>query len=49
MNEQLRKATMAWSRLRNKYRKDNSAGNAFAYKRQRNLCVKLLRNSEKVF
>ena len=30
-------------------RKDNSAGNLFAYKRQRNICVKLLRKSKKDF
>ena len=30
-------------------RKDNIAGNLFAYKRQRTLCVKLLRKSQKVF
>ena len=35
--------------LLNKYRKDNSAGNLFTYKRQRNLCAKLLRKSKKVF
>ena len=45
----LRKAIMTRTRLLNKYMKDNSAGNLFAYKRQRNLCVKLLRNSKKVF
>ena len=33
----------------NKYRKYNSAGNLFAYKRQRSLCVKLLSKSNKVF
>ena len=40
---------MTLTRLLNKYRKDNSAGNLFAHKRQRNLCVKLLRKSKKVF
>ena len=40
---------MNGTRLLNKCRKDNSAGNPFAYKRQRNLCVKLLRNSKKFF
>ena len=48
MNKQLRKAIMTRTRLLNKYRKDNSAGNLFVYKRQRNLCVKLLRKSKKV-
>ena len=49
MNKQLREAIMTWTGLLNKYRKDNSAGNLFAYKRQRNLCVKLLRKSKKLF
>ena len=49
MNKQLRKAIMTQTRLLNKYRKDNSAGNLFTYKKQRNLCVKLLRKSRKVF
>ena len=49
MNKQLRKAVMTLTCLLNKYRKDNSAGNLFAYKRQRNLSVKLLRKSKKVF
>ena len=40
---------MTRTRLLNKCRKDNSAGNLFAQKRQRNLCVKLLRKSKKVF
>ena len=48
-NKQLRKAIMAQILLLNKYRKDNSARNLFAYKRQRNLCVKLLGKSKKVF
>ena len=33
---------MTQARLLNKYRKDNSAGNLFAYKRQRNLSAKPL-------
>ena len=49
MNQQLRKAIMTRTHLLNKYRKDNSAGSLFAYKRQINLCVKLLRKSKKVF
>ena len=40
---------MTRTRLLNKYRKDNSAENLFTYKRQRNICVKLLRKSKKVF
>ena len=49
MSKQLRKAIMARTRLLNKYRRNNSAGNLFAYKRQRNFCVKLLRKSKKNF
>ena len=49
MNKQLREAIMTRTGLLNKNRKDNSAGNLFAYKRQRNLCVKLLRKSKKLF
>ena len=40
---------MTRTRLLNKYRKDNSAGNLFAYKRQKKICVKLLRKSKKNF
>ena len=46
MSKQLRKAIMTRTRLLNKYRKDSSAGNLFAYKRQINFCVKLLRKSK---
>ena len=49
MNKQLRKKIMTWTRLLNKYRKDDSAGNQFAYKRQRNHCVILLRKSKMFF
>ena len=47
MSKQFRKAIMTRTRLLNKYRKDNNAGNLFAYKRQRNFSVKLLRKSKK--
>ena len=40
---------MTRTRLLDKYRKDNSAENLFAYKRQRNSYVKLLRKSKKNF
>ena len=40
---------MTRTRLLNKYRKNNSPGNLFTYRRQRNLCGKLLRKSKKVF
>ena len=46
MRKNLRKAIMTRTRLLNKYRKDSSAGNLFAYKRQINFCVKLLRKSK---
>ena len=49
MNKQLIKTIITRTRLLNKYRKDNSAGNLFAYKRQRNPCVQLLRKSKNVF
>ena len=49
MSKQLRKAITTRIRLLDKYRKYNSAENLFAYKRQRNLCVKLLRKSKKDF
>ena len=49
MNKQLRKAIMTRTGPLNKYRKDNSAGNLFSYKRQRNLYFILLRKSKKVF
>ena len=49
MSKQLKKAIMTRTHLLNKFRKDNSAGNLFAYKKQRNFCVKLLRKSKKNF
>ena len=49
MNKQLRKVIMTRTRLLNKYSKDNSARNLFAYKRERNLCANFLRKSKKVY
>ena len=49
MSKQLRKAIMTRTRVLNKYRKDNSAGNLFTYRRQKTFCVKLLRKSKKDF
>ena len=49
MSKQLRKTILTRTRLLNKYKKDNSAGNFFAYKRQINFCVKLIRKSKKNF
>ena len=40
---------MTRTHLLNKYRKDNSPGSLFAYKRQKKICVKLLRKSKKNF
>ena len=40
---------MSRTRLLNEYRRNNSAGNLFAYKRQRNFCVNLLRKLKKNF
>ena len=49
INKHLRKAIMTRTCLLNKYRKDNSAKNLFAYITQGNLCAKLLRKSNKFF
>ena len=46
INEEVRKAIVTRTRLLKEYWKDNNAGNIFPYKRQRNLCVKLLRKSK---
>ena len=40
---------MTRTRVLNKYRKDNSTGNLFTYRRQKTFCVKLLRKSKKDF
>ena len=49
MNKLLQKAIMNCSRLLNRYRKEITEGTRSAYKRQRNLCVKLLRKTKKEF
>ena len=49
MNRVLRKATMLRSRLKNRYNKSSTAENWEAFRRQRNLCVKLFRNEKKIF
>ena len=49
MNRVLRKATMLRSRLKNRYNKSSTAENWEAFRRQRNLCVKLFRNEKKNF
>ena len=38
-----------WSRLLNKFSKKNTDQNKWAYKKQRNLCVKLLKRAKKTF
>ena len=49
MTNDLRKAIMNRSRLFNKFKKDNSEQNKWAYKKQRNLCVKLLKKAKRTF
>ena len=46
MTKALRKAIMRRTRLRNKYNKERTDVNRKAYKRQRNLCLKLLREAK---
>ena len=48
MTNDLRKAIMNRSRL-NKFRNENTEQNKWAYKKQRNLCVKLLKRVKKTF
>ena len=49
MNKTLAKAIMVRSRLRNKYLKLKTCESRDAYKKQRNLCVTLLRETKKIF
>ena len=49
MTNDLRKAIMNRSRLLNKFRKKNTDQNKWAYKKQRNLCLKLLKRAKKTF
>ena len=49
MNKILQKAIMNRSRLLNRRRKKSVEATRFAYKRQRNFCVKLLRKTKKEF
>ena len=46
MTKELRKAHMKRTMLLNKYRKNGNAENESAYKRQRNLCTKLLKSTK---
>ena len=49
MNRTIKKAIMKRSRLRNKFLKNPTNENNLNYKRQRNLCVTLLRNEKRIF
>ena len=49
MNRTIKKAIMKRSRLRNKFLKNPTDENNLNYKRQRNLCVTLLRNEKRIF
>ena len=49
MTNDLLKAIMNRSHLLNKFRKKNTNQNKWAYKKQRNLCLKLLKRSKKTF
>ena len=49
MTNDLRKAIMNRSRLLNKFRNENTEQNKWVYKKQRNLCVKLLKRAKKTF
>ena len=47
MTKTLRKAIMKRSKLRNKFNKERNIENWSEYKRQRNLCSNLLKESKK--
>ena len=49
MNKALRKAIMTRSRLNNKFNKNNSAKNVNIYKKRRNFCLKLLRQTKEKY
>ena len=49
MNKALIKAIMNRSRLKNKFHKNNSAKKWNSYKKQRNFCLKLLRQSKEKY
>ena len=49
MNKILQKAIMNHSSLLNRYRKEKTEETRSAYKRQKNLFLKLLRNTKKEF
>ena len=47
MNNGISKAIMTRTRLRNRFLKNRSNGNRDLFRKQRNLCVSLLRKSKK--
>ena len=49
MNRTLRKVVMASSKLKMRYNLDRATNNFENYKKQRNICVNLLRKSEKQY
>ena len=49
VNKNLRKAIMTRSRLLNKFRQDRTISSHVTYKKQRNICVKLLRKTKEDF
>ena len=49
VNKNLRKAIMVRSRLLNKFRQERTILSHLAYKKQRNICVKLLPKTKKDF
>ena len=49
MTKELRKANMKRTRLKNSFNKTRTNDNWAAYKRQRNLCVKILRQNKRSY
>ena len=49
MNKSVRKAIMVWTKLLNKFRKENSFINELEYKRQRNFCTTLIKKTKRNF
>ena len=49
VSKELNKAIMERSRLRNEYLKDKTRAARIAYKKQKNVCVSILRKSEKCY
>ena len=49
MNNSLKKEVMIRLKLKNKYSKNSTTENHLAYKKQRNLCVKLFRYHKRCF